>query len=280
MPEVVASYFVANNQLKKMEDFPGPAPVNDLTIYEVIRMINGKILFFNDHLKRFSDSFRFINKTLPLKKEEIIDRIRLLCKANAILTGNIKFEIILHEQSNTYQFYSYFVPHAYPTEEQYENGVPVSMTTAARTTPGAKIQQAVLRQALSRIMEQEHVYEIIMIHPDGYVTEGSRSNLFMIRDNTVITSADQDVLPGITRKYVLQAIKMLNLPIRFERLTPEEMLSMESMFITGTSPKVLPVCCLFQKQFDVQNPILRSIMQKFDEIIENDLQNSINFCDH
>lgn len=277
MSEVIAPYFVANNQLIKIEEFPGSASVNDLTIYEVVRLINGKILFLNDHLKRFSDSFHYIKKTLPLKKEEILDRIQLLCKANGILYGNIKFEIMLKE-SNTFQFYAYFTPHAYPTQEEYEKGVAVSMTTAARITPGAKIQQAVLRQGLNKIIEQEHVYEIIMIHPEGYITEGSRSNLFMIRDHTVITSADQDVLPGITRKYVLQACNLLNLNIKFQRVTPEELLSMQSLFITGTSPKVLPACCLFQKQFDVQNPILRSIMKKFDEIIEKDLQSGINFC--
>jgi branched-chain amino acid aminotransferase len=126
-------------------------------------------------------------------------------------------------------------------------------------------------------MEEEKVYEVILVHPEGYITEGSRSNLFMIKNNEVYTPKVTDILPGITRKYILQVCKDLNLILNERRIFRDELFAMDALFITGTSPKVLPIRNIYYANFDVKHPVLRLIMKKFDELIENYLKNSPNF---
>jgi branched-chain amino acid aminotransferase len=277
MPEKINSNFVVNNTVKNISEFPGSFQPDDIILYEVVRLINGKILFLNDHLERFFASYHHINKTPGVTKENILTQLHLLIHANDISNGNIKFQSVIHFQSGDTKIYAFFIPHSYPTEKQYQEGVPVSMVTASRTNPNAKIQQTKLRNELNQLIKDKNIYEAILIHPDGYVTEGSRSNLFMIKNNTIFTSLESDILPGITMKYIIQLCNDIDLPICFQRITPEEMLSMQALFITGTSPKVLPVRSVSEHYFDVNHPILRKVMKKFDQVLGKNLECSINF---
>jgi branched-chain amino acid aminotransferase len=280
MPEITNLKFVLNNVVKNISEFPASFRPDDVIIYEVVRLINGRIQFLNDHLERFFASFHHINKIPGVTKENILTQLHLLIKVNDIPDGNIKFQSVIHYHTGSTEFYALFIPHSYPTEKQYQEGVPVSMITASRTNPNAKVQQTKLREELNQLIKNKNIYEVILIHPDGYVTEGSRSNLFMIRGNTIFTSLESDILPGITRKYIIQLCNYLNLPIYFQRITPDEMLSMEALFITGTSPKALPVSSVSDNYFDVNHLILRKIIKEFDQLLENDLRESVNFLEH
>jgi branched-chain amino acid aminotransferase len=128
-----------------------------------------------------------------------------------------------------------------------------------------------------KTLEKENVYETLLVHPKGYVTEGSRSNLFMIRDNQVFTAPIKDILPGITRKYIVQVCKDLKLNYQEKRVLRQELLTMDSLFITGTSPKALPIRNIYDKQFNVNHPILKSIIKEYDKLIFKYLENSPKF---
>ncbi len=266
--------FLKNKDVKNIDEFVFTIHPDDLIIYEVVRIIEGKILFLKDHIDRFFSSFHHAGLVPPIGSEELIDRLELLIGSNKIEVGNIKFQFVFSNTAKTSEFLAYLIPHSYPSEEQYNNGISVAISEALRAQPNAKIQHPALLETLNRIMEEEKVYEVIMVHPEGYITEGSRSNLFMIKNNEVFTPKVTDILPGITRKYILQVCKDLNLILNERRILREELFSMDALFITGTSPKVLPIRNIYHANFDVKHPVLRLIMRKFDELIENYLKNS------
>ena len=270
--------FLKNKEVKNIDEFIFIVHPDDLIIYEVVRIIDGKILFLKDHIDRFFSSFRHAGLIPAIGSEELANRLDLLIKSNNnIEVGNIKFQLVFSNTAKTSEFLAYFIPHSYPSEEQYNNGVSVAISEALRTQPNAKIQHTALLETLNRIMEEEKVYEVILVHPEGYITEGSRSNLFMIKNNEVYTPKVTDILPGITRKYILQVCKDLNLILNERRIFRDELFAMDALFITGTSPKVLPIRNIYYANFDVKHPVLRLIMKKFDELIENYLKNSPNF---
>ena len=279
MTSPVHHIFIKNNQIINIAEFTGNQP-DDIVIYEVVRLINGKILFLEDHLDRFNNSLNYTGLKNNYTREEILDQLGLLIRENKIVSGNVRFEIVVNYMTKLQEFLAYFIAHSYPTDEQYKNGVSVAITEAMRNNPNAKRMHSTLIEAINNIIQKEKVYEVIMIHPDNYVTEGSRSNLFMIKDNRILTSPEKDILPGITRKYILQVCENLHFKCQEKRITRSELFSMDALFITGTSPKVLPIKNIADKNFDVNHPMLRLIMKEFDRLLMQLLANSPKFISH
>ena len=73
------------------------------------------------------------------------------------------------------------IPHAYPTSEDYKQGVPTLTYSAMRENPGVKYINTDLRTRTNRLIKQKQVYEVLLVDKEGYITEGSRSNVFFIR---------------------------------------------------------------------------------------------------
>jgi branched-chain amino acid aminotransferase len=277
MSLAIHSKFIKNKEIKNTDEFTSIHQRGDVIIYEVVRLIDWKILFFEDHIERFLNSLKCVGFNLAISKEEITTRLALLIKSNQISLGNIRFQLKYNKLTKATEFLAYFIPHSYPTQEMYKEGVPVGITEAHRTKPNAKMQHTNLTEMVHKTLEKENVYETLLVHPKGYVTEGSRSNLFMIRDNQVFTAPIKDILPGITRKYIVQVCKDLKLNYQEKRVLRQELLTMDSLFITGTSPKALPIRNIYDKQFNVNHPILKSIIKEYDKLIFKYLENSPKF---
>jgi branched-chain amino acid aminotransferase len=264
--------FILNDNVENIQDSIFVFSSEDLIIYEVVRVIDGKILFLEDHIERFFSSFYLANLPPSLSKQELKERLHLLIKINNFESGNIKFQSVFRNAGNEPEFLAYIIPHYYPTKEQYNSGVSVTLYTVSRPEPNAKIQHCDLSEELKRIIEKENVFEVIMLHPEGNITEGSKSNLFMIKNNEIFTAPTADILPGITRKYVMEVCKNLNLSIHEKRVSREELFTMEALFLTGTSPKVLPIKNVNNVNFNAKHQLLRFIMKSYDELIARYLE--------
>jgi branched-chain amino acid aminotransferase len=270
-------FYIFNNEIKRADTFIPSSLTDDVIIYEVIRLIDGKILFIEEHLERFFKSLHYAEIEYFTSVNEILNQLGSLITSNKIKNGNIKFQLTINKAKDTADFMAFFIPHSYPTEVQYQKGVPVSIAQALRDNPNAKIQQNTLRASINKIIDEQKVYEVILVHPQDYITECSRSNLFMIKDNEVLSAQIVDILPGITLKHIFQICNNLNLSIKEKRISQKELFSMDALFLTGTSPKVLPISAVLGKQFDVNHPILRRIMKEFDERLKNYLEQSRKF---
>ena len=261
------SKFIINNCIKEISEISSYLDQDKIIIYEVVRLIENNILFFEDHLERLFNSYNHLKIRPKLSREEIRNELQLLIQSNKIKNGNIKFQFQIDKKTYCQDFISFFIPHSYPTTKQYNEGIEASIINASRINPNAKIQDTSLRDISNQTIHNEKVYEVLLVNSNGFITEGSRSNLFMIKDNVVKTPPKGDILPGITRKYVILACNELKIDCLQTQITVEEMLTMDALFISGTSPKVLPINSIGTRRFDINNACLRSIIKKFDEII-------------
>ena len=128
-----------------------------------------------------------------------------------------------------------------------------------------------MREQADALIKKEHYWEVVYVNAEGFLTEGSRSNIFFIRDNKIFTSELSLVLPGITRAKVLALAAENDIPVEETKIMPAEIKTFDACFLTGTSPKVLPVVRLNQWNFDVQHPLLRWLMLNYDDIVARDL---------
>ena len=261
----MARYMILNDTITEAD--PPEILSKDTVIYEVARIMNRSILFLEDHLDRLELSFHQLKIPLPHSRHFIQSKLALLTEINQFIPGNIRFQYILPYLGIDFDFYAFYIPHSYPSKDQYENGVDLVSMEAVRENPMAKVQHSELNMAVNRLIQETRRVLILFTHPDGFITEGSRSNFFMIQNATVYTAPYSDVLPGITRKYVIDVCKAIGIPLIERRISLEKLETMDAVFLAGTSPKILPVRKIDSKSFEVQNKILRKIMREYDKII-------------
>jgi branched-chain amino acid aminotransferase len=245
-------------------------PKDALSVYEVVKVIKGVPLFLEEHVQRLHHSTGMINKSVPFEDTFINEKIKKLIELNQIDRGRIKFVIVFHPSGN--HFYAQQAEDIEPTPEQYTTGIKIKSLKIERHNPEAKVINTDYNQAVSGIKEMYNVYEVLLIKADGKVTEGSRSNIFFIKDNIVYTSQSKDVLSGITRVHVFEICKQNQIPIVEQDIFLDQINQFDSAFITGTSPGILPVSEIDGFNYKVENAILQLISKDYLKEAEDYIQ--------
>lgn len=255
-----------------------PAEVLDFTpglsaevYYEVVRMIDGKFLFLEDHLQRLENSLKASGLPEPGKKT-IRKSLRMLQQSNAFKEGNIRI-CIQRDSRGEQHLFCYFIPYFYPEVCMYKSGVEVMTYPHVRPNPGIKKWDDQFRSSVSQFIRDRGIYEAILLNRQQEVTEGSRSNLFFITPGGQLVSAPEaEILPGITRKYLLEICDREKLEVLHRPIPLKELEQFDSCFLSGTSPKVLPVWKLNGVMYEVNQPILQMLMERFDQVILQHLE--------
>lgn len=280
MSECYQTLFIHNDKITPCENFDKRCLSDGISIYEVFRIIDEIPLFLGRHLERLKVSARHTDIELWHTKEEIAGFVNRLCQVNHVNYGNVK--IVFNKLNSLNQdgenicvaknFLVYFVRHNYPTSEQYANGVDTTIYKAVRNNPNAKIINLSLRERTESIKKSQHVYEVILTNDKGNISEGSRSNIFMIKDGKVFTTPVEKVLPGITRDSVIKVCRRLNIPVIEKEINYRDLWQFDAVFLSRTSSKVLPIRRVNSYRFSVNHKTLRAIMQAFDAMIETYLK--------
>jgi len=268
MKECLGKQYIHNDKLTDCGRFDASFLTQPHYIYEVFRVIDGIPLFLEDHLERLKETCRLAEHTPMADCNNLYDQVHMLIRANKLTTGNLKIVMVRPPEDES-QCMIYITEHQYPTSMQFEEGVDLSLFRGIRHNPNAKVMDVKLRNATNAIKEQKEVYETLLVDEKGCITEGSRSNVFFVRDNTIITPPLEDVLPGITRKHVIEVCEDLSLPVNEEKVPARSLVIMEGVFISGTSRKVLPAKKVDELDFDPQHPIILQIRQAFDRKVQD-----------
>ncbi|WP_251621611.1 aminotransferase class IV [Odoribacter lunatus] len=239
---------------------------NGLSIYEVIRVFRGTPIFLKDNLLRLDNSLKKSNIHIDIQNLHLPDKLNRLIRLEHLEEGNIKY--VLHFLNNQTNEYLYVIPHSYPSREAYQQGVNTITHEAVRVNPEVKYLNPELRATSDRLIKENNVYEVILVDNDGCVTEGSRSNIFFIQQNTLYTAPYTDVLPGTSRKRVFDICKTEKIEIVEKKIKLDTLSDYEAAFITGTSPLILPIRQINSISYKTSHPLLRRLMQLYFTLLE------------
>ena len=266
---VAGTFFAENGTIRPADRFKIPSG-SFIQVYEVLRVINGKILFRKEHYERFSSSIRLAGLQYSLSPDSFFSQLYELIKVNTASLGNIRIDLTLENGKTDLLFY--FIPHHYPSPDDYRMGVKADLLYAMRENPQAKVVQQRLRDRTNKMIREKHLYEVLLVDHGGYITEGSRSNVFFIKDGCLCTPPVSCMLPGITRMKVLECMSREGLKC-VEKTIPEQEISVyDAAFLTGTSLNVLPLSQIGKISFHVNDPVLRKIQSAFDRFIDGYLE--------
>ena len=261
MDECYGKYFIRNGEKVSADLFSSSMVYEGDSVYEVIRMVKGIPVFFEDHMIRLKNSASLQKKELVTDTDTIRRDILLLSGAENLKEVNLKIVFNYNENSSGYLIY--FIEPVYPTRAQYRNGVRGILFNAERKDPASKVINHKLRSDIYHKLILERAYEALLVDHKNRITEGSRSNIFFIRDNVIYTAPDEVILNGITRKYILDICREKNLKVIFEPVKADEIRDYDSVFMTGTSPMVLPFRSLNDCSFNVRHPLISELRRLY-----------------
>ncbi len=267
MSECARTHFISNGILLPVNRFEACFSPRSKYIYEVFRVIDGIPLFIEDHIERFYQTTRLAGVDLDSDRNQLLRDIEITIAANEKSEGNIKISVA-PDLAGRHNLLIYFTPHQYPTPEQFAQGVKVKLLGAERQNPNAKVMDILLRAETDQLKQLDDVYEILLVDHIGFITEGSRSNVFFIKGSEIITPPVEVVLPGITRKKIIRLCQQHEINILEQPVYQDSLAEFDSLFISGTSRKVLPVKQVDSRAFRVDNPLMRKISELFNQLTQ------------
>ena len=231
------------------------------SVYEVIRLVGGKPQFLKEHYERLEKSLASMGIPVPFTCDSLKERIADLVAEIGIEDHNIKVEVDISGHS-----IMYLNPTHYPSEKLYKTGVRTGLFKGERKNPNIKMMDRDLRDATDKAIRSGDLYEVLLVNSDGRITEGSRSNVFFIRNGEVYTAPADKVLLGVTRTMIIRIMEKAGIPLHYYSVKNDELKSFDAAFISGTSPKVLPIVSIDGIPFDVNDPLLRYVMEQYNNL--------------
>jgi len=261
MNECYGKKFVLNGNLQSSEMFDNSLVYEGDSVYEVLRMIKGAPIFFSDHMERLTTSVKLQRKELLADIPAIRKAIIQLTRSDKMRESNLK--IVFNYNNGTTNFLIYFIEPIYPTDLQYRRGVKGILFFAERKDPESKVINHKLRSSIFHKLILEGGYEAILVNENNFITEGSRSNIFFLKGETLITAPDNLILNGITRKHLLQICREKMISVEFACVKADDIKNYDAVFMTGTSPMVLPFYCIDDKSFNVAIPLIERLRKLY-----------------
>ena len=267
MDDNVGKYYIENGRVKESKNSIIIGPNDGIMIYDVIRIIDGIPLFFEDHYERSCQSFNAIGNKCAIDALEMNNQIHKIADLNNNQSCNIKF--IMFSLNGTPKTIGYISKSYYPTQEETMRGVKVGLFFMERENPNIKLVNNDYRAKVNKIKKEKDLFEIFLIDREGNVNEGGTSNIFFIKEGNVYTAPEEKVLKGITRMHVIKSCEAIRLNVIETAITLKNVWESDAVFLSGTSPKVMPVSSIDDMNYDSANhPIVTSIRNAFDEKIE------------
>lgn len=224
-------------------------------IYETLRVYNGIAFMIDEHIERLYRSASLISLKMRINHEMVKDAIYKTIRANRLSDAVVRISIsrgkgpigldpeLCPEPTFVIIAYSF---KGHPTVN-YQRGVKVAIVKTRRNFKGALNPMIkslnFLNNILARIEAKEKgVYEAIMLNYKGYIAEGTISNIFFVKDDTLCTpSIDVGILDGITRGLIIEIARQKGIKVKEGRFRQQDIYDADEVFISSTTMELMPV---------------------------------------
>lgn len=221
-------------------------------VYEVILYNQGVFYDFDEHINRLFRSLHSIDIQFSITNKTIELIVKNLIRLNKISFGSVYIQVSrgIADRNHTFNNLNIKPILTIITSKKHNNinndiiGVKAITVRDNRwARPDIKTTQLLPNVLAKTKANKQGAYESIFIDDEGYVTEGSSSNIWIInKDNEIITrSIDGKILSGITRKTIAKFSKLNDLTVIENKFSKDEMLNAKEVFLTSASSFVTPI---------------------------------------
>ncbi len=224
-----------------------PAFLYGGSVYETLRSYDGKIFAGKYHYERLANSSRYLGCKISISYEELR---KILEEAVRKIGQDISVRILLLPKGKISAFDyspddSELIIYANPLTTRTIDKVVVKVSKVRKIDPmatPADFKSTGRTDILLAKTCKGDAYDVIMLGSKGQVCEGTFTNVFIVKDSKVITpDLESGILPGITRKNVIQMCRELGIGIEERTVELSELYSADEIFLTHTSRGIVPV---------------------------------------
>src|SRR5215510_9674623 len=248
-------------------------------VFEGIRAYNGRVFKLKEHIDRLFYSAKAILLDIPLSHAEVMKAVTETCRANKLRDGYIRLVVTrgvgtLGLNPNRCKKPSVIVIagkiQLYP-EEYYKNGldiitVPTTRNLHSALNPAIKSLNY-LNNILAKIEANNGgVEEAIMLNSEGFVSEGTGDNVFIVQEGRLLTPPlSAGALYGITRRTVIEMAIESAIPVAEPNLTRYDLFNADECFLTGTGAELIPVVKIDGRVIGNGNPgpVTRRLVEQY-----------------
>lgn len=243
-------------------------------IYEVVAVMDGKLIDFPGHMSRLRRSLREINIPEPMSEGGFLEVIRKVVSENSLDEGLVYMEVTRGTAERDFVYSADLEP----TVVMFSQVKPLVENQASRdgvrlkSVPDLRWARRDIKSVglLAQVLAKQAArvagaYEALMIK-DGRVTEGGSSSAYIIKDGVVITHPlSNDILPGITRASLLDLVRAREISLDERPFTLEEAYAADEAFITAASTYVCPVVAIDDRAIGDGSvgPLVRKLQQVY-----------------
>ncbi|WP_371017356.1 D-amino-acid transaminase [Pseudalkalibacillus sp. JSM 102089] len=216
-------------------------------VYEVIRIYNGSFFELEAHLERLERSASEIKISLPFTQKEIQEKIEQLAAANRLHSGHVYMQVTRGVAPRNHPFPAKSDPVLVAYTKEYEKepsralGKAIFMEDIRWLRCDIKSLN-LLGNVLAKQSATEQNVDEAIFHRGDLVTEGSSTNVFIVKNNILYTHpANNFILEGITRRVILSVASELGIQIKEEAFTKQELLESDEVFISSTTQEARPI---------------------------------------
>ncbi|MFK7762252.1 MAG: D-amino-acid transaminase [Roseobacter sp.] len=223
-------------------------------VYEVTSVLDGKLIDFDGHAVRLQRSLEALDMRNPISKEDLLEVHRELVRVNEINEGMIYLQITRgapgdrdfafpdpDETASTIVLFTQNKPGLADSPAAKKGMKVISIEDIRWGRRDIKTVQ-LLYPSMGKMMAKKAGADDAWMIEDGYVTEGTSNNAYIVKGNKIITRAlSNDILHGITRAAVLRFAQEAQMEVEERNFTIDEAKLADEAFITSASTFVMPV---------------------------------------
>lgn len=222
-------------------------------VFEGIRAYNGRIFRLDEHVDRLFESAKAIHLEIPLSKDQMRELLLEACRVNNLRDAYIR-PIVARGVGDlgldprkckhaTVVIIARAMGALYG--DAYERGLKLCSVSTRRNSPNALSPNIkslnYLNNILARIeVNAQGMDEGIMLDLNGFVSEATADNIFIVKRGVVVTPPTYNSLKGITRQAVVDVAREHGFEVREEPLTMFDVYAADEVFITGTAAEIAP----------------------------------------
>lgn len=225
-------------------------------VYEVVRVYEGKTYELDGHVERLFRSAKEIDLSLSFTEAAFKQNIEKLVKENNLLDGGIYFQVTrgVAPRSHSYdrtvapELVAYPLYFTRPKEKQATGVTAITVDDLRWLRCDIKSLNLLYNVMMKQKAQDEEAFEGIFIR-DGIVTEGTSTNIFIVKDGIYKTHpVNNMILNGITRQRIIALLRENNLKVEEVEFTKEELFEADEAFISSTTAEVMPICKIDDKK--------------------------------
>ncbi|MHC5110725.1 MAG: aminotransferase class IV [Planctomycetota bacterium] len=254
-------------------------------LFETIRAEHGIAFRYEHHVRRLMNSAARLMKPIDRSRIPSADDAGALLAENGLTDARLRLTVSAGsmrgdtEDEDNFTVCLTALPMTRYAGELYERGtrVIVSRIQQSPSDPiaGHKSTSYFSRLYALREAQSAQCMEALWFTTQNYLAEGSISNVFLVKDGTILTPApDTPILPGIMRATVLEAARRRNIPSREAMLTIDHLLGAEEIFLTNVMMKVMPVISVEKHTVGEgkPGPISQGLREAVDDVIAKECE--------